>query len=246
MLLESKYLRKKLKMKEKIIDNISSDIKDIRKEQEKIGKQQLITDNKVTKINKSVKKISNVIDMLNTYCLDAKVLTKLTENDVEKILKIKKYKKHEFEELIIRQIKAKKLSQTIGDMIEKRYVNTEKPKEQQVWTSDISRLIYLIFQTIDNEKMWYRDRKGVIFTELIMNPITEKLKKIMSRFAEHNLKMFDEHNEENLNVKYLNTAQLSKEFCTDKFCKEFIAGTIKYLADKFSVSLKREEIECSI
>ena len=234
-----KHYDKKLKkqiIKQKKETEIKNELGIINKKLDKIEKNQIET-------SKNVKKITDYIEFLNKYCSDAEPLTLLTSEEVDEILKLHKYSFHKFEEMIIYSIKNKILHVKLGDLILEKYLNPKDLTKQNVWASDISRLIYLILQTIGEQKNWVRDKKGELFTELITNPIIIKITKIMTKYSKHKLDNYDDSYEKNdENAEMLYDLQVIKNLKLSNYCEELKKDILKHMASKFSIAVKKDEM----
>ena len=231
---EKKLKRKLIKEKKEII--VCQKLEIIDKKLDKIEKNQIET-------SKNVKKITDYIEFLNKYCSDAEPLTLLTSEEVDEILKLHKYKNEEFEEMIIYSIKNKNLNVKLGDLILEKYLNPKDLTKQNIWTSDISRLIYLILQTIGEQKNWVRDKKGELFTELITNPIINKITKTMTKYSKHKLDNYDDSYEKNdENAEMLYNLQVIKNLKLPNYCEELKKDILKHMASKFSIAVKKDEM----
>ena len=143
----------------------------------------------------------------------------------------------------IKYIKNNRLHIKIGKLILSKFIKTnEQLQTQQVWTSDISRLIYLILQITNGKKGWIRDKKGEIFTELIIGPMIEKINEIMLNYAKHCLKLFDKNKDSDEKMILLDNAQIAKD-STHKSYNDYVnKETLKFMASKFSMAAKKDEI----
>ena len=228
-------LYNKLDKIEKYQIETSKDLETIKTQQETIKKYQINT-------SKNVKKITDYIDFLNKHCSDAEPLTLLKPEEVDGLLKIKNYDPEKFEEMIIYYMRKKILHKKLGDLILEKYLNPKDLTKQNVWTSDISRLIYLILQTIGEQKNWIRDKKGEIFTELITKPIIDKLTKIMRTYAKYKLDNYNEEDDNDINAELLTKVQFTSNFVDIEYCNNLKKDILKYMASKFSISVKKDEI----
>jgi len=240
-----KYHEKKIKkriIKEKKNAVLYEKLEIIDKKLEKLDKLDKIEKNQI-ETSKNVKKITDYIEFLNKYCSDAEPLTLLTSEEVDEILKLHKYSSHNFEEMIIYSIKNKNLHVKLGDLILEKYLNPKDLTKQNIWTSDISRLIYLILQTIGEQKNWVRDKKGELFTELITNPIINKITKIMTKYSKHKLDNYDDSYEKNdENAEMLYNLQAIKNLKLINYCDELKKDILKHMASKFSIAVKKDEM----
>ena len=235
---KEKKLKKELVIYEKL-DKIEKNQIETSKKLEKLDK---IEKNQI-EANKNIKKITDYIEFLNKYCSDAEPLTLLTSEEVDEILKLHKYSFHKFEEMIIYSIKNKILHVKLGDLILEKYLNPKDLTKQNVWASDISRLIYLILQTIGEQKNWVRDKKGELFTELITNPIINKITKIMTKYSKHKLDNYDDSYEKNdENAEMLYDLQAIKNLKLPNYCEELKKDILKHMASKFSIAVKKDEM----
>jgi len=245
--IQKKRLENKLKKEESLTKNIKSIGKQLKTNDKKLNqikKQQLITDDKVNKINTNVKKITDYVEFLNKYCPDVEPLEELTEDEVVEILKLKKNRKFKFEEMIVYSIKYKKLATTLGNLILNEFLTPDNSKKQRIWTSDISRLIYLIFQIVGKKGSWVRDKRGVMFIKLIITPIINKLKELMKKYIKYNLDQFDNNDLDNpKNAFLLEYSDFAKHFEVPEFCNKLMNEMIKHMASKFSIAINKKELE---
>jgi len=141
MMLENKSNQRKLRRNEREIEKEKKIIVEVVEQVDAklidIKKQQLITDEKVDKMSKNVKKITDYIEFLNTYCLDAEPITMLTDDDIDEILELDKYKKYKFEEMIIGYMKYNKLSANLGELnLDKRYIKVNLSDITNDWNKE--------------------------------------------------------------------------------------------------------------
>jgi hypothetical protein len=192
--------------------------------------------------NNGVKKITNYIEFLNQYCLDANPLTRLSDDDINIILGIDEYNDFELESIIIRYIKNNNLHIKLGNLILSKFLRSGDPKTQQVWTSDISRLIYIILQMIGNKKSWIRDKKGEIFSELIIMPIIKRLNELMFNYAKYCIQSFNETNDSTKNILLLEHAQIAKDSTNYSYNQLVNKDILKFIASKISLAAKKNQI----
>jgi hypothetical protein len=92
-------------------------------------------------------------------------------------------------------------------------------------------------------KSWLRDKKGEIFTELVAEPVVNKVKKIMNNYAvKKSDTYFDEDSEESIGTKISNVKeaiQLNNLEATSKLKKNIV----KHAVGKFSLNNKKNIIE---
>lgn len=124
------------------------------------------------------------------------------------------------------------LHKYLGDFIIK-YYKKDDPKQQSVWSSDVSRLTYIIKEILDNKKsIWNHDYKGVKTKGYIINPLLQYLKQILNDYWIANIDNF-----KNIDTDYVN--KLFKIFKSiHEIKKEIDNGhladsIIKYIAPHF-------------
>ncbi len=245
--LKSNYLRHKksqshkmqnqkhTERKEKKHNIILETLEIIVTEQKKIKKQQIISDKKINKINKNVTKIVDYIDFLNEYCLEAKVLKKITCDEAKEMLS------NISDEKIIEYVGLKKLHIKIGDLICKKYTKADYPRKQNIWSSDVARMTYMFTQEVEKQKSWTRDKKGQSICKLIIDPIIDNIVKRMIKFLEYNISLYDDNGDNNQD-ETMKIAQDCANFRSETFINKLKYNILKYTAAKFSICGNREKI----
>jgi len=86
------------------------------------------------------------------------------------------------EEVIIFHHKQCTLSKILGDLIVKVYKKSN-PRKQSAWSSDITRLTFIIKDIVGKNKKskWVVDKKGIHFSETIINPLLNKISEMLIR-----------------------------------------------------------------
>ncbi len=86
----------------------------------------------------------------------------------------------------------KKMVNFIGDYIIKMYKKVE-PKEQSFWSTDITRLTYIISELCkNNETMWMYDKKGVKIKKIVIEPVLQYVKNELVDFCKEHGAATDE------------------------------------------------------
>ena len=192
--------------------------------------EQIEINKKLDKIEKLINEKNNInitdnVIFLNKYCPDVKPLKLLTDEEIDELLGLDDYGNAKFEKFIINCINDDSLHIEIGDLILKNYLNLDDPTKQQMWTSDISRTIYLISQMIGNKKKWIRDKEGKFVIKLVIKPIISRIEKIMIKYSKHNKITYILNN---LNNK--------------KYIDKLNNRILKYMASELSIVVKKDEI----
>jgi hypothetical protein len=227
----------------KKLESIDNNLLAIKNKQEKIEKTQLEMKREQIETSKGVKKITDYIDFLNTYCTNVKPLTLLGEDEVDELLGCDEYDNFKFEEMILKYVKSNKLHIKLSDLVLKKYSQKSDLTKQRIWTSDISRLIYLIFRVIGKQRNWVRDKRGELFTELITTPIINRIEKMMRIYKKHMLSKFNsELLDDDRNATYLDNAQTAEQLMNPFYTNKLKHNMLKYMAGKFSITLKHKDM----
>lgn len=83
--------------------------------------------------------------------------------------------------LVLRQ-RHKQLHKFIGDAII-AYYQKENPKDQSLWSSDISRLNYIISEVYDGKQRWVIDKNALRIRDIIIKPTLKKLDATLISYA---------------------------------------------------------------
>ena len=100
-------------------------------------------------------------------------------NNASPLIKLEDYsiihsqnKKYTLIDTLIYHHSHKQLVKYLGDFIVKIY-KKDNPSQQSVWTSDVSRMTYIIRNTINNKNVWSMDNKGVNTKTYIIQPLID-------------------------------------------------------------------------
>ena len=127
------------------------------------------------------------------------------------------------------------LHKYLGDFLIK-YYKKDDPSQQSVWSSDISRLTYVIKELLANkESIWNHDYKGIKTKEYIVSPLLNYIKTYMDKFWVENLDNF-KRLKIDIVLKLQNTYhvlyKIKKSIDTDVLGNDII----KYIAPHFRVN----------
>jgi hypothetical protein len=118
----------------------------------------------------------------------APVVRKITDKKAIKMLEYHGKSKNDkltTEEKMIKEFKLNKLHKYLGNIIIDTYKDAENPENQSVWTSDLSRLSFVIMSKMSTgKKEWVVDKNGIKVTNLIINPLLSKTSKTLSTYIE--------------------------------------------------------------
>lgn len=89
------------------------------------------------------------------------------------------------------------LDRYLGDIIIK-YYKKKNPKEQSLWSSDTSRLTYVIRELFANKQIdWTIDKKGVKTKKYIVKPFLEHIESLMSEY----IKVYSITNKDDIDMR---------------------------------------------
>lgn len=138
---------------------------------------------------------------------------------------------------IIAMNKDRQLAKYIGDGIVETY-KTDDPKDQSVWTSDTSRLTYLIRTVIGDENAWTRDFKGVKLTSKVIGPILFAIHQQLLEHISDKDKQRSMGTDEYLDMAF-NITDINRKISTGELHNEII----KYIAPMFSFDFDTQYIK---
>jgi hypothetical protein len=143
----------------------------------------------------------------------------------------------------------KVLDEFFGNFIV-NYFNTEEMKDRKFWTSDVSRLSFIIMQVVNRagEKEWNHDKTGKKFVDLVIDPMFDEVVKLLDQFVNNKQKWI----EENLGKVYIppskmtqlmHVQQLAKELQIDIKYNKFTRDILKFVAPHFNFDQTRQVSE---
>ena len=231
----SKHIKSRCRIKNDRDDQLEQatlKIEQLTKEKEKLF--DLAKNNSQT-ANKSISAMS----FLMKNCGNAPEMRRLEGKDTIKLIKQDKKSTHSTEKLLIHHFDKKILHEYIGDMIVAFY-KKKNQSEQSVWTSDVSRLNFLICQLIDgtDNVEWIKDKSGVKLTSLVIEPVLDKIKEMLSEYIYvcHNMVSIETTTEMEKIIKNMNTINL---IIMDINLKKLHKSILKYIAPKFNFDINK-------
>lgn len=159
---------------------------------------------------------------------DAPVIKALTN---EEIKQIEHKPDDKLIDCIIYHQNHKTLHMYIGDILIEHY-KKEDPKQQSLWSSDSSRLHYIVMMELRNNKDWIRDKDGMIVIKELIRPILQFIK---NEIKEYYKKTFEDASNKDLVLISEKKYQLSF-VVVDIDDKHLEQRILKYISPKFSPS----------
>jgi hypothetical protein len=128
-------------------------------------------------------KTINVYTYVNSNYDQVEPLKLLKQKDIAKLLILDNTysSKHSIEDVLVHEHDKHILNQFIGDIIVKEYKKVD-PKDQKIWSSDASRLTFIVRTIISKNKVWNKDKGGVHINDFIITPILEEVKDMINEF----------------------------------------------------------------
>ena len=186
--------------------------------------------------------INSLTYIMNNYdqaphikAIDVKTIEQFNVNDVEIV------------ESLIYSYRHKKLHRFLGDIVLSVYKKND-PSKQSIWTTDTSRLTYIIRELLEqNYSNWIIDKKGVRTKEYLINPLMNNVKKLLLSYQENQTIDFQKYAQK-INIDLLDnykTISLILEDiehgCLGERVLKYLANKLYHNADKKLIKLTNEE-----
>jgi hypothetical protein len=189
--------------------------------------------NNTTINNKTI----NVYSYVNSNYNQVEPLKLLKQKDIAKLLILDDTysDKHSIEDVMVHEHSKHTLNQFIGYIIIKEY-KKEDPKDQKIWTSDISRLTFIVRNVLNkNEKIWSKDKGGICINEFIITPILEEIKIMINEFNNecNNKIKLPKSDYEALSDKISGSLKIIYDITTKKLHKSILS----YIAPHFQLDI---------
>jgi hypothetical protein len=189
-----------------------------------------------TIITNNNQKTINVVAYINSNYTEAEPLTLIKREEVTKLLKMEDTDGYIMEDYIVFNYSKHLIDTFIGDLIVKEY-KKQDPKTQKLWSSDTSRLTFIVRQVLnENEKIWLQDKKGICVIKYIIGPVLEEVKLMMKEYSN---KCFSEmmsgqsNDMQNLTDKISSSTKLIYDINQ----KEIHQKILNYIAPYFQIDL---------
>ena len=87
-------------------------------------------------------------------------------------------------ELLLFYSRQGKLEVYLGDFLVKIYKKID-PNDQSLWSTDMSRLTFIVRQLLKKKLDWRYDKKGIKVSNTIINPLLDNIKTILKKYSDH-------------------------------------------------------------
>lgn len=129
------------------------------------------------------------------------------------------------------------LSKYLGDFIIQHYKKID-PSQQSMWSSDISRLTYIIKELLaNNDSIWAHDYKGIKTKTYIINPLLKYIREYIDGYWIDKLEDYKRSKLDNFNkyhTIYVTLYKIKKEIENDVLGNDII----RYIAPHFYMDRK--------
>jgi hypothetical protein len=127
-------------------------------------------------------KIINVFQYISQNFNDTEPIKMLESKEAKKMLIIKEDTKYTMADFIVFYYTKYELDRFLGDIIIGAY-KKEDPKDQQIWSSNIVKLTFIVRQILNKENVWLKDINGVCITRHIIDPFLKEIKKLLQQYV---------------------------------------------------------------
>jgi hypothetical protein len=221
------------------IKELEEKIKIISKEKDKL--LDTVQNNSVT-AKKSMSTLNYVMKNMN----DAPPVKLLEGEELSGMISYDKKTDRSIEDLLIHFYDKNLLHEFLGNMIINVY-KKDDPTEQSFWSSDVSRLTFVIKQIVGepDDSEWVTDKKGTKLTKMIICPVTDEVKNILQEYIKKCGKIVRKINvcdtEEELSGKTtLSNMQKCNEIIMKINLKTIEKEVLRYLAPYFNLNISKK------
>lgn len=154
----------------------------------------------------------------------------------------------------------KKIADYIGDFLVKFYKKND-PNIQSLWTTDITRLTFIVRQILKKKTDWGYDKKGIKVCKIIIDPLLDNIKSILKQYINEindiiKGKKMDDFSEDedgyesegdykrhknppeldnNAKIKLVNSQKTAVQIITDIDNKTLAKNIVKYISPHLSL-----------
>lgn len=146
---------------------------------------------------------------------------------------------YELTDFIVYYFNKYELHEFFGNLILKVY-KKEDPEEQQIWTTSVQRLSFMVRQILNKENVWLKDMNGVCIIKHIIDPLLDEIKRILQRY----IKSLKENQDLSLEEieKYQDKGMIVVKIIKDINNKYLQQAILKYLVPHFQLDGFGEKI----
>lgn len=124
----------------------------------------------------------SAIKYINENYLNTPPLNMLEPQSAKNLLLAQASDKHSAEEFMVYYYDKNLFHKFVGEIIKDEY-KQENPEEQQFWTTDVSRLSFVVRRVMqENESKWIKEPEGKMVKKYIVSPILIEVKKMVDEY----------------------------------------------------------------
>ena len=194
---------------------------------------------------KSTNKSMNMMSHAMKHWANAPPMKQLEGKDALKLITYENKSKRPIEEVIIYQFNAGTLDRFLGNVLIKEF-KKEDEVDQSLWTTDSSRLCFIIKQIVGNGEndKWIADKSGIEITKLLIAPLTDKVSEMMTNYS----KKFFEIIKENINDAKKAKDAMNEMHHADLVLLGIVQNNLrkeilKYIAPYFNIDVKNQNLQ---
>jgi hypothetical protein len=201
-----------------------------------INKENEYLKDMLSKANGMVEKSMNALSFAAINYKNAPILKPLLDYSIID----KEDKKNDIEDVVLFHYDKDSLDKFLGDFIIK-YYKKSNPHEQSIWSSDCSRLTYVIRKLIDNQPNWITDKKGVNLKLSIIDPLMKYVKDSLKEYITDLGEEIRNGVASNIRLgKILKKMEQANYIIFDIDKEKLSDNVIKYIAPHFFMDKKKE------
>ncbi|QKF94856.1 zinc finger C2H2-type protein [Fadolivirus algeromassiliense] len=211
-----------------------------------IDKQYEMTQNYKTMCDKLIDFVKTNKPTVNNNYISVKNYVQQNFPDAPALEGVKDYAKLTFEDndlidTLIYNYENEILHRYLGKFII-GYYKKDDPSEQSLWTSDVSRLTYVIKELLEsNKSIWSHDFKGVKVKLCIVNPLLRYIRKCIDDYWIVNLdhmKSLDTKELVKLQEKFISLQKIKKDIGNEMIANNII----RFIAPHFY--MEKRDLDC--
>lgn len=194
-----------------------------------------------TIINNSVINVQNYVndnytDVKPIMVLRPSKITKMLKNDIKYKNSVKD---RTIEDYLIYYESKYALHIHLSDIIVKEY-RKDNPHDQQIWSTNIKTLTFIIRKILNDSGVWSKDVHGVDVTSKIIRPFLNEIQNILIKYVKNTNDILDTEEElEEVEQQY-NNIELANRIISNINNKKLHKQILKTIAEKFQLRFDEE------
>lgn len=202
----------------------------------------MTTNNTNSNNNNSINTMNmlSAIKYINQNYLNTQPLQMLEPTNAKTLLLKQASDNHSVEEFMVYYYDKCLFDKFIGEIIKDEYIQ-KNPEDQQFWTTDVSRLSFVVRRVMqENESKWIKEPEGKMLKKYIISPILMEVKNMID---EYNIYCKEKIYAQRKTLKLLEMEKLGdatmtcKKISSDIGNQLFDEPVLKYIAPYFKLEL---------